>query len=159
MIEWRELEEMTLTFRQRIAAAVLDQADRADFIPPGWNNNLRWHVGHLAYVPRALTRGLSGEPIGIPEERYALFKKGSGPHDWDSAPVPTLQELVDDMLGVVPELFGEFEDRRNLRYATAYRTSAGVELGSPAESLTFSLAHDGIHLGLIIALRRAIAQG
>jgi hypothetical protein len=37
-----------------------------------------------------------------------------------------------------------------------YTTSAGVVLHTPAQALNFSLAHDGIHMGLMMALKRGL---
>jgi len=154
MIEWREMRDMSHTMRKSIATALMEEEERADVIPPGWRNNLRWHAGHLAAVPRSLTRGLLGRPLGVSDESVQWFRKGSSPAEWGAAPIPTLSELVRDLVDVIPELFDEFEGREGEPYERPYTTSTGIVLASPADALTFSFAHDGIHLGWIIALKR-----
>jgi hypothetical protein len=37
-----------------------------------------------------------------------------------------------------------------------YTTTVGVVLHSPAEALNFSMTHDGIHLGMLLALKRGL---
>jgi hypothetical protein len=156
MIEWRELRDMTHTMRGSIAKAILEDEERADVIPPGWRNNLRWHAGHLATVPRTLTRGLAGLPLGVSDELVRWFKKGSSPEEWGSAGVPSVAALTSDLVDVIPELFDEFEGREREPYERPYMTSTGVALACPADALAFNLAHDGIHLGWIIAIKREL---
>jgi hypothetical protein len=156
MIDWAGLRDMTHTMRKTIANTLLEEEARADVVPPGWNNNLRWHAGHLALVPRSLTRGLAGRPLGVSEDAYRWFRKGSSPKEWGDAPIPPLAELTRDLVEVVPEIFDEFEGREAEPYDRPYVTSAGVPLRNPGEALAFSFAHDGIHLGWIIALKRAL---
>jgi hypothetical protein len=156
MIDWHELRDMSHTMRGSIAKTLLEDEERADVVPPGWKNNLRWHAGHLALVPRSLTRGLAGKPLGVSDEMVRWFRKGSSPAEWGSVPVPSLAELARDLVDVIPELFDEFEGREGEPYERPYLTSAGVALASPADALTFSFAHDGIHFGWIIALKRSL---
>jgi hypothetical protein len=142
MIDWHNLREMTLTLRRSIADALMEFEDRADVIPPGWNNNLRWHAGHLAIVPRSLTRGLFGRPIGVSDEWVQWFRKGSAPTEWDPASIPPLADLTRDLVDVIPELFDEFESHQEEPFPKPYKTSTGVVLASPGDALTFNIAHD-----------------
>jgi len=156
MIEWNELRDLTLGYRRAIAKLVLEDAERADVVPPLWRNNLRWHVGHLAVTPRGLTRGLLGRPIGVEEENRNWFGKGSSPAEWGERELPTIEALVEDMLAIIPTLFDELEKEANAPFPTPYPTSVGVTLRTPSEALAFSLGHDGLHLGLIMALKRSL---
>jgi hypothetical protein len=156
MIDWSELRELTMGYRNAVARLVREDAARADVIPPLWRNNLRWHVGHLAVTPRGLTRSLLGEPTGVSDDYRNWFKKGSSPADWAGAELPPVEAVVQDMLTVIPTLFDELEDRANEPYPVPYPTSVGVTLHTPREALAFSLGHDGLHLGLVMALKRSL---
>jgi hypothetical protein len=156
MIDWSILREQTLGFRRAIAGMLEGEGRRAGIRPPTWNNNLHWHAGHLITTPRILTYGLMGEPIGVPEEYRKWFAKGSSPADWGDDPVPSFEELAGRLVDVIPPLFDAFEARADEPFPRPYPTSVGVLLRTPAEALSFSLAHDGTHMGMIQALRRGL---
>lgn len=131
-------------------------AEQAEVMPPTWKNNARWHAGHLIVTPRLVTYGVMGKPLGVPEEYRKWFAKGTSPADWGSDDVPTYADLVADVLPSVERLFAELAESVDTPFEKAYTTSVGVVLATPAESLNFSLVHDGMHLGMLLALKRAL---
>jgi hypothetical protein len=159
MISYDQLREQTLLLRRQIARLLGDLQPHADTMPRGWRNHPWWHVGHLVTTPRLITLGLMGEDIGLPAGYRALFAKGSTPADWAtaSAEIPSYAHLLAEMLTATEELFDMLADRQDVPYPQPYATSTGVVLATPAEGLNFSLAHDGIHLGLLMAMARALA--
>lgn len=158
MIPPEAVLEQTLAIRDRILDVVnsIPEAD-IDRIPESWSNNVHWHVGHLVVVPCMLARMLSGQALGLSEEYKTLFAKGTAPSAWDGHTVPPIGPLKDQVRSVMMELFHEFANRLTTPFPQPYTTSAGVVLKTPGEALNFSLAHDGIHLGLLLALRRSLA--
>ncbi len=150
------LKEQTFVARGKIATLATAHSSRADHIPPGWNNNVRWHVGHLITTPRRLTSLLLGEDMAIPEEYSTWFAKGTSPRDWGSDPVPTLPELVAELSAETRRVFSDMENRLSDSFPKPYETSLGVVLKTPADGLTMSFIHDGIHVGLLLALGRAL---
>lgn len=157
MADWEQLLEFTMGFRRAIVGMLEGEADRADILPPTWNNNLHWHAGHLVTTPRLLTLGLLGEPLGIPETYRRWFAKGTSPADWAEADaVPSFDELVPVILDQTPALFEQLRPIADKPLANPYTTSVGVTLRTPAEALRFSLVHDGTHMGMIQALRRGL---
>jgi hypothetical protein len=156
MFDWKSLKETSLSCRQAIAGLLRGESERADIIPPTWNNNLHWHAGHLVTTPHLLTYGVLGEPIRIPTDYRKWFAKGTSPAAWGDDPVPPFESLVAQLVDVVPTIFEELETRADERFARAYTTSLGIELRTPAESLLFSMIHDGIHIGMIQTLKRGL---
>lgn len=156
MSQFETLKSQTMITRGKIASLARANSARADVIPAGWNNNLRWHIGHLVVTPRRLTSLMLGEPLGLPEEYNAWFAKGTGPRDWGSAPVPPLEQLVAEMTTEMDKVFAEMAPRLSERYPQDYETTVGIVLRSPGDGLTMSFLHDGIHLGLLLALNRAL---
>src|SRR5690554_7246764 len=71
-----------------------------DIIPEGFNNNLRWNLGHIYLVQEKLSFYFAGEPMQMPENFIRLFGKGTKPTDWSEEP-PKL-ELLLDMLAEHP---------------------------------------------------------
>ncbi len=156
MLTYATLKDQTVTLRGTLIRLLESEADKADRIPNGWKNNLRWHAGHMVVTPRLLTFGLMGEPLGVPDEYRKWFGKGSSPFEWGDATIPSFEQLVTEIKERTEPLFDTFESRQDEAFPKPYETSAGVTLTTPAEALNFSLAHDGIHIGLILALKRAL---
>ena len=153
------IRHQTLALRNTAAKLLRElPADCVDDIPPTWKNNARWHVGHLVVTPRLLTYGLLGEPLGVPEDYRKWFAKGSSPGDWAGQSIPTFEQLLHELTNKSEELFAAMARRMDETFAKPYATTPGAVLASVGESLNFSQAHDGIHLGLIFALRRALTM-
>lgn len=153
------IRHQTMALRTTAAKLLRElPADCVDDIPPTWKNNARWHVGHLVVTPRLLTYGLLGEPLGVPEDFRRWFGKGSSPSDWAGQSIPSFEQLLHDLTAKSEELFTAMASRIDEKFAKPYATTPGAVLNSVGESLNFSQAHDGIHLGLILALRRALTM-
>lgn len=146
----------TRAIRGLIRRTVEAHSDRADVIPPGWNNNLRWHTGHLVLVPRRLTLGLLREDTGLPDDYARWFNRGTSPADWKNEPVPPIGELLPALEGSIDFIAERLRGRESERFPRAFASPAGIDVCTPAEGLLFSQFHDGIHLGLILALVRAM---
>jgi hypothetical protein len=154
------LRQQTLTFRQKLREILLSipQEDRTR-IPEGWNNHALWHAGHLLITPRLLGLGLSGRALGAPAKWRGWFAKDSSPRNWPpQLDVPAYEELVDALVPTMEEVFSTVEDSAAEPFPQAYLTSAGIVLHHPHEALQFSFCHDGIHLGLLLALRRDLKR-
>ena len=151
------LRDQTLKTREMTAKLLKGiGAERANEMPPTWKNNARWHAGHLDITPRLLTFGLMKEPLGVSENYRKWFAKGSSPKDWEGAKIPSYSQLCDAVVPCAEEVFEKFRDRIDVSFPQPYTTSVGVVLSNPGEALNFSFAHDGIHLGLLLALRRGL---
>jgi len=155
MTDWSHLRTQSLAFRGAIHGLLAGEEARAHIVPPGWRNNLHWHLGHLVTSPQLLTRGLAGEPLGDIADFRAFFARGTSPAEWTAEP-PPYGALLDRLVEPVGQLFDDFADRQELAYAQPYPTTLGLVLSTPAEALHFSNAHDGVHLGLLLALKRAL---
>ncbi|MDR0787231.1 MAG: DinB family protein [Gemmatimonadota bacterium] len=156
MRNWTILREQSTTLRAALADLIADEEDRADIIPATWNNNLRWHVGHLITSPLVLTWGLMGEPLPIPPRYREWFGRGSSPRGWGDAEIPPFTSLVQHMGEVIPALFDAFDGRAGQAFPKPYTTTVGIMLRTPVDALHFSMVHDGMHYGMIEALKRSL---
>jgi hypothetical protein len=156
MLTFTQLEAQTMTLRTMTQKLLGGLAGRADEMPPTWKNNARWHAGHLVVTPRLLTFGMTGEPLGVDENYRKWFGKGSSPAEWGGDAVPSFEQLCGELTSGTSALFAAMAERQDAPFAKPYTTSMGAVLNTPAEALNFSLAHDGIHIGLLIALKRAL---
>lgn len=57
-----------------ITISILEKTteEAADITPKGFNNNIRWNLGHIAFIQEKLVFGLAGEPMQTPES-YESF--------------------------------------------------------------------------------------
>lgn len=158
MITVETLLDQTLSVRQMIVKVLKSiPVEQADTIPPTWHNNARWHAGHLLVTPCLLTHGLLKEDLTVPAVYRQWFAKESSPAAWTEADaIPTYADLVDEIIPLGGRLIESFKDRLNEPFLEPYTTSVGIVLKNPADAFTMSLMHDGIHLGMLLALRRAL---
>jgi len=151
------LIDQTLSVRQMLVKLFKSiPLEQADTMPPTWKNNARWHAGHLIVTPSMITYGVMREPLNVPEEYRTWFAKGSSPAGWGNDAVPSYQDLCDDLVPSSGRLFEALKHRFDEPFLEPYTTSVGVVLHTPAQALNFSLFHDGIHLGMLMALKRAL---
>lgn len=122
-------------------------------IPTGFKNNIWWNIGHTVVVQQGLTYGLSGLSYTIPEDLANQFKKGTRPEAVpEDAEIERMKELLFSTQEKVQEDYaaGKFKDYK------AYETSAKVTLHNIEEALMFNNFHEGIHLGTVLALLKAV---
>ncbi|GGE31271.1 formate dehydrogenase [Pullulanibacillus camelliae] len=140
--------------RQRTINAVKGLSDHVlDTIPEGFNNNVRWNLGHVYLVQENFAFRLAGEPGEIPEAFNEFFAKGTKPADWDSKP-PTLETLIEMLENQSKRIEETFKDRLDERVKKPFTTESGLNLNTIGELLTFSLYHEGIHFNAINLLKR-----
>ncbi len=157
MITLETLIDQSLGTRQVIVKLLKSiPIEQTDTIPPTWHNNARWHAGHLLVTPCLLTYGILKEPLPVPDEFRKWFAKGTDPTQWGEDPVPVYNDLVDDIVPLSGRLFDAMKDRGDEPFLEPYTTSVNIVLKTPAEALNFSMMHDGIHVGMLLALTRAL---
>lgn len=125
--------------------------EEADVIPEGYQDNIRWHMGHV-YVNQYLwIQHLTKEEIVMPRNFIKWFGFGTSPLDWEEE-IPSLDYLK-RLLAIQPfmirDLYGE---RLEEQYPT---TESGIH--TIAQVLVRTIHHEGIHLGNIQAIKRAIS--
>lgn len=142
--------------RHLIQQAVAGLSDRQMLtIPPGFDNNIAWNLGHIVVVQQLLHYRLCGLDMAVSDQQIAMFKTGTSPADWpiepDIASLPALlSELPQKLL--VDYQTGRFGD------FTPFTTSTGIYLETLEEAIAFNNFHEGLHLGFILALRNIVVQ-
>ncbi len=124
-------------------------------IPSGFSNNLLWNLGHLVVTQELLCYKLSGQSLTLSDEIIEDFQKGSSPAQWDS-PSAYLDQLPSFMQQFKdsPALLKERYESGALGEFTEYQTTPGVVLHNIEEAIAFNNIHDGMHLGIMLALRK-----
>jgi len=146
--------EMLLQTRKLILRAVSGLSEEAYFtIPPGFDNNIAWNVGHIIVTQQLLLYRLSGLPMYVSREQVALFRSGTSPADWSQP--PEMAELLDQLSSYPQKLVDDVQAGKFQAYQ-AYTTSTGVNLNTFEEAVAFNYFHEGLHLGAILSLKNLV---
>ncbi|MFS4492520.1 DinB family protein [Maribacter sp. 2308TA10-17] len=122
-------------------------------IPAGFNNNIWWNIAHIVATQQRLIYGLSGLQFEVSEAFIVKFQKGTVP---DGTATNEEIELVKKLLFTSVEKTIEDYENGLFENFKEYPTSAGVTLTNIDDSIAFNHFHEGLHMGSIFALRRAM---
>lgn len=122
-------------------------------IPSGFNNNLIWNFGHVLVSQQLLCYGLSGlQPIA-PERVIEKFRKGTEPDN------PVSHDEYEELKILAGETIDSLErdyQQGLFKEYSAYQSHFGVVIGSIEDAIVFNTAHEGLHMGYIMAMRKLI---
>ncbi|RKR14995.1 DinB family protein [Maribacter vaceletii] len=122
-------------------------------IPAGFNNNIWWNIAHVVVTQQLLVYKMSNLPMKVDTSFVAKFKKGTTPDGTvTDAEIETIKSFLLPTVTWLKEdykkgLFKEFNE---------YTTSANVTLRNVKDAIAFNVFHEGLHLGAIIALKKAL---
>ena len=127
--------------------------EQLNTIPEGYNNTIFWNIAHCLVTLQRLVYGLSGLPLGIDAKWIESYNKGTKPtRDVTKEEVEELLQLFET---TITQLTKDVEEGVFKDYQ-AYTTSTKMELKSVEDALRFSLFHEGIHVGSILALAKLV---
>jgi len=122
-------------------------------VPAGFNNNLIWNVAHIVVTQQLLVYKLAGLPVMVSEEMIEKYKKGT-----KTDHVAT-QEEVDEILSLLHKTVAQTEkdiEDNLFQNFNEYPTSTGFVLKTNQDSMEFNNFHEGLHIGVIMALRKLV---
>jgi uncharacterized damage-inducible protein DinB len=128
--------------------------EQANKVPEGFNNNIRWNLGHIYVSLDNLMYSYLGEQHDISDDYFNLFHFNTSPSDWNGD-VPTLDELKEKLISQENRIKETFSGRLTEQGEKPFNLGV-VELESLGEVLNFALWHEGTHRGTIIAIKRAL---
>ncbi|GAB3343441.1 DinB family protein [Marivirga atlantica] len=121
-------------------------------IPEGFNNNILWNFGHIIATQNILCYKLSGLPFSIDEDIIERYRKGTKPGSIDN--VTTEKELLIDLAQASSDQLEKDLGMGIFKTFTPYETSFGRKLNSIEDAVVFNNVHEGMHLGVIMSLRK-----
>jgi hypothetical protein len=122
-------------------------------IPEGFKNNIAWNVAHLVVTQQLLQYKLSGLDCLVPDELIEEHKKGTFPTKTFTE--EEFEEVTDLFAGLPDTLEEDFNEGIFENYTT-YETSAGFVIDSFEAAVNFNNYHEGIHFGIILALKKLV---
>jgi hypothetical protein len=146
--------EITTTSR-KIVSQFLDNysLEQLNNIPVGFKNNLIWNIAHVIVTQQLLVYKFSGLPMLVSEELVQKYRKGTKPEiNATQAEVEELKILVSKTIDQTKEDYdnGIFENYEE------YSTSTGFVLGNVEDAMVFNNFHEGLHIGIMMSLRKLI---
>ncbi|PLS16000.1 DinB family protein [Bacillus sp. M6-12] len=124
--------------------------EMADIVPKGFNNNIRWNLGHVYLDQYLWIQHLTKEPIHLPDGFKESFGFGSRPSDWKSIPasLSELKQLLSEQPQFILKTYGERLEKEFPLTESGMHTIAQV--------LVRTIFHEGLHIANIQAIKRFI---
>jgi len=146
--------EITRTNR-RLLQKILENhtLEQLNTVPEGFKNNLIWNIGHVVVTQQLLVYKLSGLPMLIDEKMVDAYKKGTQTQG------AVAQEEVNRIKSL---LFSTLDQTQKdieagiFKTYQEYPTSTGYVIASVQDAMDFNNFHEGIHLGYVLALKKAL---
>jgi hypothetical protein len=150
----QEILAITKTSRNLISKFVQGYtSEQLNKVPEGFNNNIIWNVAHIIVTQQILVYKLSGLPMIVTDEMVEKYRKGTKTEHFAS------QDEVDQILALLTQTIDQtakdIENKIFINF-TEYPTSTGYVLTSAQDAMTFNNFHEGIHLGVILGLRKLV---
>lgn len=124
-------------------------------IPKGFNNNIWWNIAHVVVTEQLLAYKMSSLPMNIEDALVDKFRKGTTP---DGTATDEEIKKIETLLFSLPKQTKTDYENGLFKTFDEYTTTPNVTLKSVEDALAFNVFHEGVHLGSILALKRAIAN-
>ena len=127
--------------------------EQLNTIPEGMSNNLIWNMGHVIVSQQKLVYTLSGLPMHISDSLFEKYQNGSRPDGKTSQiEVAEIKKLLSE---IVQKTKADFE-AGIFKEFHPYQTKTGFNLGTLKEAMEFNNYHEGIHLGIMMSIKKHI---
>ncbi len=123
-------------------------------IPEGFRNNIWWNIAHILVTQQLLVYRRSGLPIQIDEWMIDAFKKGTVPNEEPTD--DAIEDVAAYLLSTSELMQQDYENGLYTEY-DEYTTSLKVTLSTTEDAMVFNLLHEGLHLGVVLSLLKAVS--
>jgi hypothetical protein len=148
------LDVLQITRQNVIALLDAHTPEQLNMVPPGFNNNLIWNAGHIVATQQLLCYGLSGVPLRVAKSLVESYRKGTRPGDpVDAACIADIRALL---ASTADQLEADYRAGLFGSFKAPYTTSYGTTLHDVTDSITFNNVHEGMHYGVMLALRKLV---
>jgi hypothetical protein len=126
-----------------------------DIIPKGFNNNIRWNFGHIAYSQEKLVFVLSGGVLSLPPSFQEYFSSGTRPTESNKG-LPLISEISTELTNQKERIKDYALKNFHNRLSTSYTNSMGVTFYTFTDALLFSFYHEALHVQMIKEIKKVI---
>lgn len=127
----------------------------ADVVPSGFNNSIRWNLGHILVTQELLMfKYADNKPMKLDSNLIELFKMGTKPDS--TLNYPTLEELRKLLAEQQERIERTFAGRLSEMLVSPLKFGEWIEFKTIGEVLTYTIYHEGIHQGVINGIKYAL---
>jgi hypothetical protein len=124
-------------------------------IPTGFNNNIIWNLGHLVASQQSISYLRAGLPPFIDEKYFLAYKPGTSPGQFvDSEQVEAIKKIF---LTAIDRFGIDYHNNLFTSYPS-WTSHYGIGNNNIDDAVNFTLFHEGLHLGYIMALKRLVKK-
>ena len=137
-------------FKAFLESLTLDQLNT---VPKGFNNSIFWNIAHTVATQQLLVYKLSGVPMLLEDSFVDTYRKGTKTeHNATQEEVGFVKNLLFSTIERTQEDYGN----NVFKSYNEYTVSTKSTLTSTEDAITFNNFHECIHLGYILAQKRAL---
>jgi uncharacterized damage-inducible protein DinB len=122
----------------------------ADVIPEGFNNNIRWNLGHIYLDQYLWIQAVTKEKAGVPEQFQTWFGYGTSPANF-TPEAPTLGELKNLLKEQPAQIKAQYGERLEEEFPPTEMGMHTIE-----QVLIRTIFHEGMHLQTILDLKKCM---
>lgn len=128
--------------------------EQLNFIPPSFNNNLIWNLGHVVVTQQLLVYGLTGNEMKVQKEMIEKYRKGTKPQEAVSE--SEINHILELLISSSDQCEKDY-DAGLFKKCRQYPTSYGFEINSVEDAILFNNIHESMHLGNLLSMRKLIS--
>ncbi|MBS4174762.1 DinB family protein [Bacillus sp. FJAT-49736] len=125
-----------------------------DIQAKGFNNTIRWNIGHIVYWTDKYSKLSFGFKSTIPPEYEMLFGTGTNPSEWVTTP-PSKEVLIEQLKAQLIRFSELTPEMLDINLESPF-VMGPFQFVSSGELFNFALMHEAIHLGVISSQVKAI---
>lgn len=149
----REIE-IVKQLRQRILDEINHLSiEQLNKIPPGFNNNIIWNLGHMIAAQQGICYKRAGLNVRVDEAFFNAYKPETKPNGFVGA--EGVEEIKKMLFTTLDQLETDYDDGLITGY-NAFVTRYNVALNDINEAIEFLPFHEGLHIGYIMSLRKLV---
>lgn len=122
-------------------------------IPENFNNTIFWNIAHVLVTQQLLVYEFSGLPKSIDDKIIEKYRKGSTPSS--NVSKEEIEYVKNNLIPVIEQTQKDYNNGIFKEYTT-YHTSVNISLNNIDDALKFNSFHDGIHLGVVMSLKKTV---
>ncbi len=149
------LQMFTFSRSNTLASLKATTEEQALIVPEGFNNSIVWNLGHIFIAVENIMAHVDGSKANIPNGYNEFFGHSTSPSTWTKE-APTLEELAVHLEEQTERIASVYGDKLKEKLSEPLRLNERTMFETYGEVLNFMIWHEGLHLGVINGIKRAI---
>lgn len=126
-----------------------------NLVPHGFNNNIVWNFAHMIAAQQGICYLRAGIAMQVEENFYQLYKPGTKPTRFVGP--EEIEVFKNQFITTLDSLETDLQQSAFAGYQP-WTTRYGVEIHNIQDCLRFLLYHEGLHAGIITAMKNIVSH-